>query len=105
MGSFEINKPPQLLRSRGKNTSFVVLAQECFCLSQMTSEISHGSLLTARFRTRLLLYNLCCLSLTDVESKSSPIELRLGHDDDEDEVVDSDDEEGKHILIKSHINF
>ena len=35
-----------------KNTSFVVLAQECFCLSRMTSEISH--LLTARFRTRLL---------------------------------------------------
>ena len=24
------------------------------CLSRMTSEISHGSLLTARFRTRLL---------------------------------------------------
>ena len=27
------------------------------CLSRMTSEISHGSLLTARFRTRLLHYN------------------------------------------------
>ena len=51
-----------------------------------------------------MLYKLYCLFLTDVESKSSPIELRLGHDDDEDEVVDSDDE-GKHILIKSHINF
>ena len=53
-GSLEINKPSQLLRSHGKNTSFVVLAQECFCLSRMTSEISHGTLLIARFRIRLL---------------------------------------------------
>ena len=28
---------------------------ECFCLSRMTSEISHGSLHTARFRTRLFI--------------------------------------------------
>ena len=27
-----VKKHDQLLRSRGKNTSFVVLAQECFCL-------------------------------------------------------------------------
>ena len=37
--------------ARGKNTSFLVQAQECFCLSRMTSEISHGSLLTAKFVT------------------------------------------------------
>ena len=43
------------MRSGGKNKSFVVLAEECLSLSQMTSEISHSSLLTARFRTRLLL--------------------------------------------------
>ena len=59
--TLEINKPSHLLRSRGKNTSFVVLAQECFCLSRMTSEISHGSLLTARFWTRLFSVVVLCI--------------------------------------------
>ena len=30
-----------------------------FCASQMTSEISHGSLLTARFQTHLFQDNYC----------------------------------------------
>ena len=34
-----IYKPSQLQRSGGKNTSLVVLAQECYCLPRMTSEI------------------------------------------------------------------
>ena len=38
------------------------------CLSRMTSEISHGSLLTARFRTRLLLASKKCPSPVSLSS-------------------------------------
>ena len=60
LGVIRLNKPSQLLRSRWKNTFFCGPNPGFFyffipCLSQMTSEISHGSLLTARYRTRLLI--------------------------------------------------
>ena len=62
-----MNKPSQLLRSRAEEYFFCGPSPGMFlfiiilCLSRMTSEISHGSLLTARFRTRLFISNsFCC---------------------------------------------